>query len=46
MADIHTMCHICGRKAERICALCGRGACKEHIDEKSGACIACRRGKR
>lgn len=46
MVEIYTMCHICGKKAERICMICGRGACNEHMDAKSGMCSACRAGRR
>lgn len=39
------LCRICGKPGKNICSLCGKNACDEHYDKKSGLCIACRSGR-
>ena len=44
MADLVGLCHICGKKAQKTCKICGRQTCSEHL--KGGACISCLMGRK
>ncbi len=35
-------CHICGKKANQSCSICGSLVCDEHMHR--GVCIECRKG--
>ncbi len=43
MSDIKGFCHICGEIAEKVCRMCGKGACGKHI--KGGVCASCISGR-
>ncbi len=46
MAEIMTLCYICGRPAKRVCKLCGKHVCGEHFDAKLGVCTSCKKGRK
>ena len=37
------LCHICNKLADDICKLCGRPACKKHMN-KHNVCESCATG--
>ncbi len=39
-------CYICDRPAFKTCLLCGRSACRDHLDDKGFACIKCAPSKK
>jgi hypothetical protein len=45
MAELYTLCYICGKPAKHVCRLCGRHVCDDHFIVKLGICTACARGK-
>jgi hypothetical protein len=45
MAEVHTLCYICGLPAEHVCRLCGKHVCGLHYDKNLNLCTACKRGK-
>ncbi len=46
MAEIMTLCYICGKPAKHVCKLCGKHVCNEHFDAKLGICTSCKKGRK
>jgi hypothetical protein len=40
------LCHMCGKKADKTCRMCGRPVCDDDYDSKTGTCSACKSGRR
>ncbi len=46
MAEIYTLCYICGKPAKHVCKLCGKHVCDDHYITELGICTSCARGRR
>ncbi len=40
------LCHICGKIGRNRCSMCGRYACENDYDSKTGLCRSCLAGRR